>query len=147
MTQTVPDISPLMPMHQDPLLVKILRPRQNGRHFPDDIFKCILLNENIWILIEVSLKFVPILRLQLTTFQNWFRSWFGDKPLYEPIMVSLLTHICVTWLQWFNVCKRSYSEHEIFRPKYFSIKFYFHQNKFSYNFKMIELYSLFDILF
>ena len=24
----------------------ILRPRQNGRHFPDDIFKCIFLNEN-----------------------------------------------------------------------------------------------------
>ena len=23
-----------------------LRPRQNGRHFPDDIFKCIFLNEN-----------------------------------------------------------------------------------------------------
>ena len=26
-----------------------LRPRQNGRHFPDDIFKWIFLNENIWI--------------------------------------------------------------------------------------------------
>ena len=26
-----------------------LRPRQNGRHFPDDIFKCFFLNENIWI--------------------------------------------------------------------------------------------------
>ena len=24
-----------------------LRPRQNGRHFPDDIFKCIFLNENV----------------------------------------------------------------------------------------------------
>ena len=24
-----------------------LRPRQNGRHFPDDIFKCIFLKENI----------------------------------------------------------------------------------------------------
>ena len=23
-----------------------LRPRQNGRHFPDDIFQCIFLNEN-----------------------------------------------------------------------------------------------------
>ena len=36
-----------------------LRPRQNGRHFADDMFKCIFLNENIWILIEISLKFVP----------------------------------------------------------------------------------------
>ena len=38
---------------------KILRPRQNGRYFADDIFKCIFLNENVWIPIEISLKFVP----------------------------------------------------------------------------------------
>ena len=30
-----------------------LRPRHNGRHFPDDIFKCILLIENVWISLEV----------------------------------------------------------------------------------------------
>ena len=35
-----------------------LRPRQNGRHFPDDIFKCIFFNENAWISIKISLKFV-----------------------------------------------------------------------------------------
>ena len=27
--------------------------------FADDIFKCIFLNENIWISINISLKFVP----------------------------------------------------------------------------------------
>ena len=40
------------------VFVKInpLRPRQNGRHFPDNIFKWIFLNENAWILnfIEVT---------------------------------------------------------------------------------------------
>ena len=36
-----------------------LRPRQNGRYFPDDIFKWIVLNENAWIPIKISLKFVP----------------------------------------------------------------------------------------
>ena len=36
-----------------------LRLRQNGLHFPDDIFKCIFLNENEWISIEISLKIVP----------------------------------------------------------------------------------------
>ena len=30
----------------------------NGRHFPDDIFKCIILNENVLISIKISLKFV-----------------------------------------------------------------------------------------
>ena len=36
-----------------------LRPRQHGRHFPDDIFKCIFLNEKVLISIKISLKFVP----------------------------------------------------------------------------------------
>ena len=31
----------------------------NGRHFPDDIFKYIFLNENVLISIKISLKFVP----------------------------------------------------------------------------------------
>ena len=39
--------------------VNTLRPRQNGRHFQDDIFKWIFLNENAWISIKISLKFVP----------------------------------------------------------------------------------------
>ena len=39
--------------------INTLRPRQDGRHFPDNIFKCIFLNENLWILIKVSLKFIP----------------------------------------------------------------------------------------
>ena len=30
----------------------------NGRHFPDDIFKCIFLNKNVLIWIKISLKFV-----------------------------------------------------------------------------------------
>ena len=36
-------------------LVNTLRPRQNGRHFPDDIYKWIFLNENLWISIKISL--------------------------------------------------------------------------------------------
>ena len=36
-----------------------MRPRQNGRHFPDDFFKGIFLNENVRISIKISLKFVP----------------------------------------------------------------------------------------
>ena len=33
--------------------------KANGRHFRDDISKSIFLNENVRILIEISLKFVP----------------------------------------------------------------------------------------
>ena len=35
------------------------RPRQNGRSLPDDIFKCIFLNENVQISMTTSLKCVP----------------------------------------------------------------------------------------
>ena len=85
-------------------LLNTLRPRQNGRHFADDIFKCIYLNENVWILIKISLTFVsegPINNISaLVQIMAWRRP--GDKPLYEPMMVSLLTHICITRTQWVN---------------------------------------------
>ena len=43
-------------------LFNTVRPRQCGRLFPDDIFKRIFLNENVWILLKVSLKVVPMVR-------------------------------------------------------------------------------------
>ena len=48
-----------------------LRPRQNGRYFADDISKCIFLNENIWISVKFSLKFIA--NGQLMIFQHRFR--------------------------------------------------------------------------
>ena len=86
-------------------LFNTLRPRLSGRHFADDIFKCIFLNENVWTAIEISLKFVPKGPINnipaLVQIMAWRRS--GDKPLSEPMMVSLLTHICVTRPQWVNM--------------------------------------------
>ena len=81
-----------------------LRPRQNGRHFADDTFKHIFLNENVGISIKISLKFVhkgPINNIPaLVQIMAWRRS--GDKPMSEPMMVNLLTHISVTRPQWGN---------------------------------------------
>ena len=41
---------------------------------------------------------------QLTIFQDWFQimvwHWSGIKPVSEPMMVRLFTHICVTQPQW-----------------------------------------------
>ena len=39
--------------------LNILRPKQNGRHFADDTFNRIFVNENVRISIKFSLKFVP----------------------------------------------------------------------------------------
>ena len=76
----------------------LLRPRQNGRHFADDLFKCISLNEDVCISIKLSLKFVPKGSINniaaLVQIMAWRRP--GDKLLSEPVMVRLLTHIYVT---------------------------------------------------
>ena len=40
--------------------LKILMSRQNGRCFPDGIFKCIFMNENALISIHTQLEFVPM---------------------------------------------------------------------------------------
>ena len=84
--------------------INTLRPRQNGRHFTDDTFKHIFLNDNVWISLKISLKFVPRVRINnipaLVQIMAWRRP--GDKPLSNPMMVSLLTHICVTRPQWVN---------------------------------------------
>ena len=83
-------------------IINSLRPRQNGRHFPDDIFNRISLNENVWIPIKIPLKLVPKgpinIFVALVQIMVWCR--LGDKPLYEPRMVSLPTHICTTRPQW-----------------------------------------------
>ena len=71
-------------------MVNTLRPRQNGRHFPDDIFKWIFLNENVWILIKIALKFVPKVPINnipaLVQIMAWRQT--GDKPLSEPMMAQ-----------------------------------------------------------
>ena len=85
-----------------PHCVNTLRPRQNGRHFADAIFKCVFFKENVWIPIKISLKFVPKGPINyipaLVQIMVWHRP--GDKPLTELMMVSLLMHICVTRPQW-----------------------------------------------
>ena len=84
-----------------------LRPRQNGRHFTDNSFKCIFVNENATIAVKISLTFVPKGPINnipaLVEKMAWRRP--GDKPLSEPMMVSLPTHICVTRPQWVNTTK------------------------------------------
>ena len=56
----------------------------------DDIFKCILLNENDNFPIQISLKLVPRSTIDnkpvLVQVMAWRRT--GDKPLPEPMMTQ-----------------------------------------------------------
>ena len=94
-----------------------LRPRQDGRHFPDDNFECFFLNENIWFSLKISLKFVhkgPINNYpSFVQIMAWRRP--GDKPLSELMMVSLLMHIWVIRPQWVNIKMSSYPYRDSWR--------------------------------
>ena len=80
-------------VHTMCMILNTLRPRQNGRHFADDILKYIFLNKNVWISIEISLKFVPKGPINnipaLVQIMAWRRP--GDKTLSEQMMVRLPT--------------------------------------------------------
>ena len=78
-------------------IVDTLRPRRNRRHFAYDVFKCILLNQTLLILIRISLKFIPNIPA-LVPKMVWRQP--GDRPWSEPMMIILLTHICVIRPQW-----------------------------------------------
>ena len=84
-----------------------LRPQQNSHNFANNIFKCIFLNKNIWITIKISLNSVCKGEINnipaLVEIMAW--RWCGDEPLSEPMMVCLLTHICITRPQWVNLRK------------------------------------------
>ena len=80
-----------------------LRLRQNCCHFADD-----LSNVFSWMKIyQFCLWFVTKARinniLALVQIMAWCRP--GNKPLSELMMVSLLTHICVTQPQWVKANK------------------------------------------
>ena len=64
--------------------------RQNRRHFADDIFKRIFLNENVRISIQFSWKFVPkgLVDNKSALFQVMACRLFGDKPLSEPVLTQ-----------------------------------------------------------
>ena len=59
-------------------------------------------DENDWISIKMSHKFFPRVPINNITAFVKIMAWCrpGDKPLSEPMIVSLLTHICSTRPEW-----------------------------------------------
>ena len=76
------------------MCVNKLRPRQDDPRFSDDILKYIFFNENIWISINISLKFVPKGPINNNLALVQIMAWrlLCDKPLSKPMLFSLLTH-------------------------------------------------------
>ena len=78
--------------------VNTLMPRQYGRHIADNIFKCIFLNENIWIFIKIPLNIVPKGRInyipalvQIMAWRWWGIIWTNDGLVYWCIIIICFT--------------------------------------------------------
>ena len=75
-----------------------VHPKQQGRHFADDIFKRIFLNKKIefWLKFQWSL----FLGVQLTITAHWFKYWLGAEwatsHYLNQCWPDSLTHICGT---------------------------------------------------
>ena len=65
-------------------------------------FSCAFSWMKFCILIKSSLKFVPMGPINNIPALVQIMAWccLGDKPLSEPMLVSLLTQICITRPQW-----------------------------------------------
>ena len=77
--------------------------------FEEELIKFyMILFDKIWtsqtLTIKISVKFVPKgpINNNPALFQVMSWCWPGDRPLSEPMMVSLVMHICVTWPEWVN---------------------------------------------
>ena len=81
--------------------INTLRPRRNG-HFADNISRHIFFDENVCILINISLKFVPKGPINnipsLVKIMAWCHP--GDKPLSEPMIITSPMYICIAQPQW-----------------------------------------------
>ena len=65
-------------------------PGQNGRHFANDVFRCIFMNGKFCILIKISLKIVPKGPIDNNPALVYVMAWrqIGDKPLSEPMLTG-----------------------------------------------------------
>ena len=82
--------------------VNTLRLRRNGQHFANNIFRRIFFNENVWISIKISLKFVPKGSINNNPALVEIMAWrhLGDKPLSQLMMVfqHIFTSLCLNKL-------------------------------------------------
>ena len=73
------------------IYVNVFMQKWNNRHFTYIIFKCYFLNDDVFIFIAISFKYVlkrPINKTP-SLVQIMDCRLFGDKPLSEPMVVCL----------------------------------------------------------
>ena len=84
--------------------INILRQRQNGHHFEDDVCKWIYLWKFMNLIKKKSLKILPKSRINRILALVQIMVGAHEATLPEPMMVRLPTHIFVIRPQWLNIC-------------------------------------------
>ena len=112
----------------------------NGRHFADDMFKCISLNENLWIPIEISLTFVPKGSINnnpaLFQIMAWHpqatshylnQCWLDHWRIYASLGLNELTAMVLIMLDYHieadDIFKRIFLNTNFWIPVKMSLKF------------------------
>ena len=124
-------------------------PGQNGRHFADDIFKCIFLNEKLCILTRTSPKFVPEGPVDNTSASVHVMAWrrTGDKPLHEPMLTQFtdayMRHSSEMSFNWNNTdllsngpLRKTWKKSDIW------IKLHVPLKKPSYSYKFLRMWNV-----
>ena len=77
---------------------------KSGHLFADNIFRCILTNDKLCILIKISLKFVPKGPIDNNQALVQIMAWrqIGDKPLSEPMLTRFTDTYMVPKGRWDN---------------------------------------------
>ena len=81
--------------HRKKAFVNTFRPRQNGCHLADDIFKCRFMKEKYCVLIRDSLEFVPKCPFgkKMSLVQVMACRSIGNKQLPELMMHPYMRHL------------------------------------------------------
>ena len=93
---------------------KSLRPRQIGRHFPDNIFKRILLIGNVRTSIEISLRCVPMGPTNTIKALDQIMAWHRPRTAHSRIytrhsaqmsqfQLCHFANICTGWMKVVNM--------------------------------------------
>ena len=105
-----------------------LRPRRNGCHLTDNIFKYIFFNENVWVPMKISLKFVPKgpINDKSTLIQIMVWHQTGDKPLFEPMMAHFNDDYRhhPAWMSWMELSQIWYIHYQIMEMNHVNFKKY-----------------------
>ena len=94
------------------MIFNILRPRKNGCRFPDDIFKCIFLNENVWIAEDFNVPKIRINNIPVLA-QIMAGADQATSHYLNQCWTDSLTHLCATrgwWVKtsyWMTLYKMS----------------------------------------